>query len=819
MDEFEKMGAFYLGKSYDLAARARKESLVMYDSKDMVTHAVCVGMTGSGKTGLCLAILEEAAIDGIPAIIIDPKGDLGNLLLTFPGLKGEDFRPWVNEEDAAKKGQTPEQFAEGQAALWKKGLAEWGQDGARVQRLKDAAEFAIYTPGSSAGRAVSILKSFAAPEEAIREDAEVFRERVSGTATSLLGLVGVDADPIRSREHILISGLLSAAWGAGRDVDLAMLIQQIQKPPMARIGVMDIESFFPSKDRFGLAMQLNNLLAAPGFGAWMEGEPLDIGAMLRTKGGKPRHAIFSIAHLSDSERMFFVSLLFNQILGWVRTQSGTTSLRALVYMDEIAGYFPPTANPPSKQPMLTLMKQARAFGVGMMFATQNPVDLDYKGLANAGTWFIGRLQTQRDKDRVLDGLEGAASNASAKFDRAAADKAMSALGNRVFLMNNVHEDGPEVFETRWCLSYLRGPLTRAQVKVLMQGKGGNGGGEGEMGRVGADAGASAVASAVGSRIAAGIAGAQRAGRPVLPVDVPQFFLPLQDARPSGAKLVYTPGVIGITKVYYSDTKKGVDETVDQAMIAGMPGLSGTVDWDAGRTLDMAATELEAEPSAEFAAEASYGELPAGAATAKNVLAWKKSLTDAVYRLAKLELLYSPSLEQYSKPGEKERDFRARLAQTAREERDRIGEELRKKYAPKVAALQERRRKAEQQLEVQKTQSRDAKIGSFLSAGAAVLSAFLGRKSFSATTVSKSVTAARSVGKTMKESGDVGRAEENIGSLDSQLAELEAQFKAETEAAGSRVDPATEKFETVVLKPKKTGITVGAVGVGWEPGWG
>src|SRR5689334_6651477 len=466
--DFEKLGVFYLGRPYDWQQKKGQDVALLYDSKDLVTHAVCVGMTGSGKTGLCLALIEEAAIDGIPAILIDPKGDLTNLLLTFPALRPEDFRPWINEDDARRKNLSPEDYARQQAEQWRKGLAAWGEDGARIQRLRDAADFAIYTPGSNAGIPLSIVKSFAAPPAAIREDEELLRERIGTTATSLLGLLGIDADPIKSREHILIATILDGAWRQGRELDIAGLIQQIQTPPMKKVGVLDLDAFFPAKDRFTLAMSLNNLLAAPGFGAWMEGDPLDVDALLHTPEGKPRVAIVSIAHLNDAERMFFVSLLLNQVVGWMRSQSGTTSLRALLYMDEIFGYFPPVANPPSKAPLLTLLKQARAFGVGVVLATQNPVDLDYKGLANAGTWFIGRLQTERDKARVLEGLEGAAASASANFNRQAMEQTLAGLGNRVFLMNNVHDDGPEVFETRWALSYLRGPLTRDQIKILMR---------------------------------------------------------------------------------------------------------------------------------------------------------------------------------------------------------------------------------------------------------------------------------------------------------------------------------------------------------------
>src|ERR1041385_7847321 len=466
-EDFEKLGVFYLGRPYDLAAKQPKPGWLLYDSKDLVTHAVCVGMTGSGKTGLCLSLLEEAAIDNIPAIIVDPKGDLGNLMLTFPSLTGEDFQPWINEDDARKKGLSPADFAKAQAELWAKGLGDWQQDGARIQRLRDAAEAAIYTPGSNAGLPVSILKSFAAPAYDIREDGELFRERISTTVTSLLGLFGIEADPIQSREHILLSTIFDHTWRKEVDLDLATLIQAIQAPPVSKIGVMNVDSFFPSKDRFVLAMKLNNLLAAPGFQAWLEGEALDIPSILYTPTGKPRLAIFSIAHLNDAERMFFVTLLLSQMVGWMRAQSGTTSLRAILYMDEIFGYFPPVANPPSKLPLMTLLKQARAFGLGVVLATQNPVDLDYKGLANAGTWFIGRLQTERDKARMLEGLEGIATSTGQKFDKQQMEQLLAGLDNRVFLMNNVHEDAPELFETRWAMSYLRGPLTRAQIKLLM----------------------------------------------------------------------------------------------------------------------------------------------------------------------------------------------------------------------------------------------------------------------------------------------------------------------------------------------------------------
>jgi hypothetical protein len=831
MSDYEKLGVFYLGKEYDPANQKRLDDLVLYDSKDLVTHAVCVGMTGSGKTGLCIDILEEAAMDGIPAIVIDPKGDLSNLLLLFPQLRPEDFRPWINEDDAARMGLTADQFAQGQAELWTKGLAEWQQNGARIQRLKDAADFVIYTPGSSAGLPISILTSFAAPDKSILEDGELLRERIATTATSLLVLIGIDADPIKSREHILLSTIINFAWFSGADLDLGSIIQQIQHPPVTRIGVMDLEGFFPATDRFTLAMQINNLLAAPGFSAWMEGEPLDIGSILHTPQGKPRVAVFSIAHLGDAERMFFVSLLMNQVLGWVRMQSGTTSLRAIVYMDEIAGYFPPVANPPSKQPMLTLMKQARAFGVGMVLATQNPVDIDYKGLANAGTWFLGRLQTERDKARVLDGLEGSAAAASAKFDRGAVDKMLSGLGNRIFLMNNVHDDTPRIIESRWALSYLRGPMTRNQIKMLTDAKKSvstatdNNSASGAAARESSSAAvptttdpAPPSAAAPQSRRAAAPEVVTRSSngsqRPVLPPDIPQYFLPLRGAPPAGTTVLYKPMVLGSAKVYFNDPKSGVDLDQQVSYLAAVGSGPVAVDWDSAAAIGTTESDLEKDCSPG----ATFDPLPSGAGKGKSYEDWKKSFADMLYRMSRLELLKSDRLEQISRPGESERDFRVRLVQAAREERDRIAEKLRQKYAPRVAAMQERLRRAEQAVEVQAAQAREAKLSTAMSFGSAVLGAFLGKKTFSATNVNKAASAVRGVGRSAKESGDVTRANETVEAVKQTMAELEAQFQAEVSAAAARVDPATERFEEISVKPKKTSIAVRAVVLAWAPHW-
>jgi hypothetical protein len=696
----------------------------------------------------------------------------------------------------------PDAFAAAEAERWAAGLASWHQDGARIRRLRDAADMVVYTPGSEAGIPVSVLRSFTAPPREIREDPELMRERVSTTATSLLGLIGVDADPIRSREHILVATILDAAWRVGKDLDIAALIQQIQVPPVTKVGVLELEAFYPSSDRFGLAMALNNLLAAPGFGAWMKGEPLDIQHLLYTETGQPRIAIFSIAHLNDAERMFFVSLLLNQALGWMRTQPGTTSLRALIYMDEIFGYLPPVANPPSKLAMLTLLKQARAFGVGLVLATQNPVDLDYKALSNAGTWFVGRLQTERDQMRVLDGLEGASASGGAPFDRQAMGRELSALANRVFLMHNVHEDAPEVFESRWAMSYLRGPLTRSQIKTLMDPRRADfTGGAGRTRGAGLQAGQERNLGSAGLQ-----AGREATGvpRPILPPEIPQFFAP----APGSAS--YTPMLVGAAEVRFTDPKRGVDETRGVLVVTPVRDAPVAVDWSDAVEADFTVEDLSTEP----AAGASFADLPPAAQKSRNYGEWTKRFTAWLVREQTLELLRSPSLGLVSKPGESERDFRVRLQQSAREARDAQVAALRQKYAPKMQALLERQRKAEQAVAREQEQVASSRLQTGISLATTVFGAMFGRKTLSASTLGRATTAARGVGRSMKESQDVGRAQENVTAAQAQMQELETSLQADIAATEAAHGSSAETFDTLILKPKRTGVQVTLVALTW-----
>ena len=790
MQDFEKLGVFYLGRGYDPATKKASGDLVLYDSKDLITHALCVGMTGSGKTGLGIAVIEEAAIDGVPVIVIDPKGDLTNLLLTFPELRAEDFAPWVSEDEARRAGISVGEFAAEQADRWKNGLAEWGQDGARIKRLRDAVEFALYTPGSTAGLPVSVLSSFAPPALA---DPELVRERVQTTVSSLLALAGVDGEPLKSREHILLSAILLAAWQRGERPDLATLIQGVQDPPVTKVGVMDVESFFPAKDRFAFAMSINALLASPGFEVWSQGEPLDVAAFLRSSSGKPRVAIFSIAHLDDSQRMFFVALLLNAVAGWMRAQTGTSSLRAMLYMDEIFGFFPPVANPPSKTPLLTLLKQGRAAGLGVVLATQNPVDLDYKGLSNIGTWWLGRLQTDRDKARVLDGLEGASD--SAGFDRAEVDRLLSGLTSRVFLMRNVHEDGLVLFQSRWALSYLRGPLGRDDIKRLTAGRA-------------TTTSTSDVHRKTPAEDVHAVATPRSAAvRPVVPPDVPQYFAPDAAAAVSAP---LSPVVYGAVNVRFVDPKVNIDVTELVTLAAPVSDGPVPVDWAHARRVDYTPEMLEREMPDGVA----FGALPAPALKARSYEAWNKQLAAWLVANEALELFLSPSTKECSRPGESERDFRARLQHTSRESRDQAVDMLRRKFAPRQAALDEKLRRAEQAVARESEQASGQKLQTAISLGATLVGALLGRKAINVGTIGRATTAARGVGRSMKEAEDIGRARENVAAIQEQRQGLEEDLRTAMAALDASSDPTTEPLTTIAVKPKKTNLTVKLVALVW-----
>ncbi|MGE3191238.1 MAG: ATP-binding protein, partial [Vicinamibacterales bacterium] len=721
--DYEKLGLFYLGRPVDPATRAAAAAPLLYDAADLVTHAVIAGMTGSGKTGLGVALMEEAALDGVPVIAVDPKGDLANLLLTFPGLSGPEFAPWVNPDEARAADLDAPAFGAAEAARWTQGLADWGQDGARIARLKAAADFAVYTPGSTVAAPLSILSAFGAPPPAVAADAELVGDRVSTAATSLLTLAGLDVDPTTSREHVLVSTLLAEAWRQGRDLDLPALIAQVQAPPMTRVGVLDLEAFYPAADRFALAMRLNNLLAAPGFQAWLAGEPLDAGRLFYTADGRPRVSVISLAHLDDRERMFFVTLLLDALVTWMRGERGTSSLRALVYFDEIVGFLPPVANPPSKRPLLTLLKQARAYGLGLAVATQNPVDLDYKALSNAGTWMLGRLQTERDKARVLDGLESAS---GAGLDRAALDTLLSSLGKREFLLHDVHQPAPALFRTRWTMSYLRGPLGREELRRLAAQ------------RAGAPVAPVAPLAPGGAPVSplAPLAPLAPGGSPsapqLLPPSVPQFFAP-------GSGGTWTPMLLGAARVSYADRALRLDETTDVVVLTPVVDGAVPVDWELAEPAGFAVTALSSDPPAGATA---FAPVPPAAASAKRYAQWEKAFARWAAQSQAIELASCRELGAVSRPGETERDFRIRLQGLARERRDETIGAIRARYASKLTSLDDKVRRAAQAVDRERQQASDSTLQAGVSLAATVFGALLGRKAVSSTTLGRATTAAR-----------------------------------------------------------------------------
>jgi hypothetical protein len=760
-------------------------------------------MTGSGKTGLGIGMIEEALIDNIPVIAIDPKGDLPNLLLGFPQLRPEDFRPWIQPGDASRQGLTPDKYAEKTAEAWKKGLAEWGQDHQRITRLQAAADMAVYTPGSSAGLSVNVLRSFSPPPVEVRTDIDLFRERIQSTATALLTLMGLDADPISSREHILISNIFEQSWSNGEGLDLAGLIRSIQQPPLERIGVMDLESFYPSKERFQLALRLNSLLAAPGFEAWLTGDPLDIAQMLYTKTGKPRALIFSINHLSESERMFFTALLLNEILAWMRTQAGTSSLRTMLYMDEIYGYFPPVKNPPAKAPLLTLLKQARAYGLGVVLSTQNPVDLDYKGLSNTGTWFIGRLQTENDKERVMAGLEGAA--AGSAFDQGRMGETLSGLGKRVFLLHNVHDAAPVVFETRWVLSYLAGPMTREQIKRLNRNTFAV-----PLAKTPEPPTAKPSQAPTTPRQDKTVETSIRMPTtPSLPPDLTSYYLPASGA---GQGLTYAPSVGGWVTVHYSSKRYRIDQSEEFAMAAPIESGPIPVDWDQALEVGMDPTVLDTEPLVG----ADHADLPSAGKKVKKYDKWHKDLMRWVRQKRPLTVYKSRKYKMTSVAGEAESAFRARLSQVARERRDLSIEKLRRKYGKKYTTLKDRLMRAQQVLTREQEQAKAKKMESMISFGTAILGAFLGRKAVSAGSVSRMGTAAKSAGRLKKEQMDVTRAQETVASVQSRMADLEARLQQDIDGLEASFDPEDETLDEIRVNARSSDISIDVFGLLWLP---
>ncbi len=803
---------FYFGNAYDLKSQAIiPDKLTYYDPQDLTTHMVITGMTGSGKTGMGIILLEEAALKGIPAILIDPKGDLTNHLLHFPDFLPSDFAPWVDVDAAKRDGQTVEQAAEAAAASWKKGTERAGIDRERMVRLSNAVDYAIYTPGSDSGISISILSSLKAPAIDWEENKEMLRETISSTVTALLGLVGFkDIDPVRSREHILMSNIFEYAWSNGEDLDLESLIMQVQNPPFEKLGVFPVSKFYPEKDRFELAMLLNNFIAAPSFESWLEGQPLDIQSLLYSSDGKPRHSVFYLAHLADAERMFFITLLYSAVETWMRAQSGTSDLRALVYFDEIVGYLPPVANPPSKPIILRMLKQARAFGVGLVLSTQNPIDLDYKALSNAGTWIIGKLQTDQDKQRLLDGL----TNVSGSFDRPFFDNAISSLGKRVFLLHNVHAKGPEIFTTRWAMNYLPGPITRNKLEDLNH-------------LVGADvqlvsAAMNGTAQTVSAEQVVSGGNGNLPGKqtqPVLSSKVDVFYLPVKlslgDAYKQAAdrgivpttqpRYHYRPTLIGQAQIWFANRTYNVNTQKRVTVLIPELQTRGMVQWQDYQVEEIPSNEFDGKPLPE----STFADLVYPFDDEKNVVELSGDFSDWLYRTYQLTLYQNPELKLVSEIGESKEAFVARTQQTGNSNLSDGIEKIQEKYAKLKKTVENKLVKEEMDLEKNKQTLSHRRIEE-AGTGLQTVIGLLGKRKRS---INSSLTKRRM---TATAKANVEESEAMIERYKSELAELDAKMQQEIDEFKASAQEKTVEVEEIFIKPLKKDVVVEFFGLAWAP---
>jgi hypothetical protein len=817
----ETEGKYYLGRHFDLDSGSTADDPLLYDPDDLTTHAVVVGMTGSGKTGLCLDLLEEAALQGTPALMIDPKGDITNALLHFPELRPADFQPWIDADQARREDKTVEQVAAETADLWRNGLEGWGITPDRIQALKDSVAFTVYTPGSDAGVPVSILTSLAAPDISWEANKELLREKISSTATALLGLIGLDdVDPVRSREHILLANIFENAWSRGQDLTLGELIMRTQNPPFEKLGVFDVNTFFPEKDRFELAMMLNNILAAPAFQTWIEGQPLDIERLLYTEDGRPRHSVFYIAHLDDAERMFFVSLLFSAVETWMRGLSGSPSLRALIYFDEIFGYLPPVGNPPSKEPMLRMLKQARAFGVGLVLATQNPVDVDYKALSNTGSWFVGKLQTDQDKQRLLDGLSGAA----AGIERSDFDELISRLDKRVFLLHNVHEDRPATFKTRWAMNYLAGPLTRTQIPLLNK-----------------LAGAPPVVVRIGRKITTAVPDAAirepaaivddappmpkpvpdlgSTTKPAVPSGISEYFLPHnmtliqaigssnvrvpRDAVPVG--MIYRPALLAQAEIRIMRRKYDIDMEISETALVIDPDRRGAIRWEDFQVDAITSRDLDHQPLPGAGFEMLNEPLNDG----RRLKSLERDFQDWLYRTTEVEVRVNESLEVFAGPDVSDVAFDRLRVEAAEVSAEKEQEKAAGSYDRKLDQIVKRLDKEMRELREDEAELDRRKQEETVSHAETLFSLFSKRRR----SLSSSMTKRRMTARAKEE------VEESIAAIDrfeAEIKDLEREKQEALDEITARWMEIAQEADSVRLTPYKKDIYVDLFGIAWLP---
>ena len=779
---YEKLGLFYLGKDIDKDTLEATEALTLLKNKNFTTHATIIGMTGSGKTGLGVGIIEEACLDNIPSIVIDPKGDMGNLCLADPEFSPKTFEPWVADE-ARSKGKDVAEYAAKIAAMWKKGIESFYQTPARVAKFANVQK-TIYTPGSSAGVSVNVLGSLETPPQQIIDDSDSFSAYINTTVSSLLSLIGIEADPVESKEFILLAQIITKSWLAGRDLSLEDIIGRIISPPFKKIGVLPLETFYPQGERFKFATKFNSIIASPTFKAWLEGETLDIQKLLYDENGKAKVAIFSISHLSDDERMFFVTLLLNKFIAWMRRQSGTSALKTILYMDEIFGFFPPTSNPPSKQPMLLLLKQARAYGIGVVLSTQNPVDLDYKGLSNIGTWFIGRLQTSQDIARVIDGLGG---KVGASYDKSEIKTLLANLKKRTFFLKSAHLDDIRLFGTRWVMSYLKGPLKRDEISALMADQ---------------KARLESHNETNNKQTLLSQEPAKEDGfnnYSTLDNSIPQHFMVPLTENPQ-----YMPSVMADCTINFFNQSRGIDIEESHCLDLDVIENDRTLDWDNAEDLNeqdefnncFSSLPTQAPSSAQFAP------VPDFLSNDKKLRKTRSSLKDWLYHEHKLELYRSKSPKLESEPYESLSDFKVRLNDLLNDKKEQAIETLKERYSKKEKVLLDRLYRAMERLDKEQADTNN----SFINVGITVLGALFGKSRASI---------GRAGSRVLKERGDVSRAQERVDKIKEDLQALEEELEDKVDELSDQYDIDNVEIEEFAIRPRKTDVQVNDIAVVWK----
>jgi hypothetical protein len=814
----------YLGRLVD-EQNQLTDRPVEYPLDHLTTHALLLGATGSGKTGLGLALVEEALRHQIPVLLLDVKGDLANLLLTFPDLSPEDFAPWIDADVTQRQGQTPDQAARATSERWRTGLLGWGLGPEHIAQLRLSADIALYTPGLRAGRPVDILARFSAPPTG-DPDAAVLRAQ--GLTSALLSLAGVNEDPLRSREHILLTTLIRHAWDTQGTVDIPTLIRQVQQPPMEHIGVFDVESFFPQKARFELALTLNNLIAAPGFARWREGEALDIDRFLYTPERRPRASVFYLAHLPEEQRQFFVTLFLEELRTWTRAQAGTRTLRALLYFDEILGYLPPHPyNPPTKEPLLALVKQGRAAGLGVVLSTQNPADLDYKGLGNIGTWFVGALRTDRDKMRVLEGMGGAIADAG--MNSGMVETALSRLKPRLFLMHDAQEGKLRFFFSRWTMSYLRGPLTVAEAQQLTTP-------QPKVDIADTDFSASTLipptpqpSDYLTTKQSDYATTRQELHRratrpPTVDPDIPQAFLPptltatwamrnYSEALPpeASAQLVYRPYLLGAGVTHIFNQQAGITVRDEQVWrIDPASGGSWNLRWDQGEMIDMRLDDL----SPDYGGEGEFEALPQGLGSKSAHAKRESALRTHLYQHSQVTIWTCSPLKLFSPPEESKRVFLDRCRQEMERQKEAALATERQKFEQRMERIEAKVRKEEMELYQDKEMLSERKREELLSGAESVLSLVSKRRH----TLRPLSTTSRQRRYVKQAQAEVEESEEALRLYEEETKQLEAAWQAAARQIIQKWEATLNGIREVVVRANRADIEVRFCGLAWFPFW-